>query len=84
MRRWLSSLAASVAVVRTASFGVLNEDSSEDSKRGACCLEDAVFSRTANWVEWDFMFATQSFSERLLERTRDCCELRLGVRLPSV
>ena len=44
-----------MAVVRTASFGVLNEDSSEDSKRGACCLEDAVFSRTANWFEWDLM-----------------------------
>jgi hypothetical protein len=65
-------------------FGELNEDSSEDSKRGACCLEDAVFSRTANWGERDFMFFTQSFSERLLEWARDCGWLFVGVRLPSV
>ena len=81
MGRWLSSLVASV---RAAVFGELNEDSTEESKRGACGLEDAVFSRTANWDEWDFMFATQSFSERLLEWTRVYHRLLVGVRLPTV
>ncbi len=76
-----SSLPASVC---RATFGELTEDSSEDSKREACCLGDAVFSRTANWGEWDFIFATQSFSERLLERIRDSECLWPGVRLPTV
>ena len=80
VRRWLSSLVASV---RAAMFGELNEDSSEESRRGACGLEDAVFSRTANWFEWDFMFATQSFSERLLDLNRDCLWLYWCVRLPN-
>jgi len=80
VRRWLSSLAASV---REAMFGELSEDSSEDSKRGAGCLEDALFSREANWGEEDFMFATQSFSERLLEWTRYYHLLRAGVHLPN-
>ena len=73
-----------MADVLTASFEELNEDSSEESERGACCLEDAVFSRTANWDEWDFMFATRSFSERLLELTRVYRGLLVGVRLPTV
>ena len=71
-RRWPSSLPASVTVVRAALFWKPFEDSSEDLRCGACCLEDAVFSRTPNWNEWDFIFATQSFSERLLELIRDC------------
>jgi hypothetical protein len=49
------------SVACTAALGELNEDSSEDSKRGACCLEDAVFSRTANWGEWDFMLLRSLF-----------------------
>src|SRR5271157_2394567 len=28
--------------------------------RGACCREDAVFSRTPNWVKRDFMFFMRS------------------------
>src|SRR6266576_2269716 len=30
------------------------------ARRGACCLDDAVFSRTPNWVGRDFMFLRQS------------------------
>ncbi len=28
--------------------------------RGECCREDAVFSRTPNWVKREFMFLTRS------------------------
>src|SRR5206468_12632508 len=35
------------------------------AKRGACCLGDAVFSRTPNWIGRDFMFVRQSSQERL-------------------
>ena len=31
-----------------------------DTRREACCLEDAVFSRTPNWVGRDFIFAKRS------------------------
>ena len=34
--------------------------------RESCCLEDAVFSRTPNWVERDFIFARRPSQERLL------------------
>jgi hypothetical protein len=37
----------------------LNRDGLAEG-RGACCREDAVFSRTPNWVKRDFMFFTQS------------------------
>src|SRR6266481_44388 len=30
------------------------------ARRGACCLDDAVFSRTPNWVGRVFMFVTRS------------------------
>lgn len=30
------------------------------AKRGACCLEDAVFPRIPNWVGRGFMFVTRS------------------------
>ena len=30
------------------------------ARREACCLDDAVFSRTPNWVGRDFMFLRQS------------------------
>jgi hypothetical protein len=30
------------------------------ARRGACCREDAVFSRTPNWVRRDFIFVTRS------------------------
>src|ERR1700693_4162065 len=36
------------------------------TKRGACCLGDAVFSRAPNWVGWDFMFVRRPSQERLL------------------
>src|SRR5216117_510031 len=29
------------------------------AKRGACCLGDAVFSRTPNWIGRDFMFVRE-------------------------
>ena len=48
-------------------FGELDEDSSEDSKRGACCLEDAVFSRTANWFELDFILLRSLFQSVSLD-----------------
>jgi hypothetical protein len=50
--------------------------------RGACCLGDAVFSRTPNWVGRSFLFARQPWQEpfHLLFR---CCGC-LCVRLPSV
>src|SRR5229473_8100073 len=36
------------------------------ANRGACCLGDAVFSRTPNWVGRSFMFGRRLSQERLL------------------
>src|SRR5216684_6375457 len=52
------------------------------TRRGACCLGDAVFSRTPNWVGRSFMFARQPSQEHLLWLFRFCSYWRVG--LPSV
>ena len=42
------------------------EGNESTASRGACRLEDAVFSRAPNWVGRDFMFVKRPSQERLL------------------
>src|SRR5229473_804805 len=49
------------------------------AKRGACCLEDAVFSRAPNWVGRDFMFVRRPLQERLLQLFHCCGCLCVGL-----
>src|SRR5712692_7672234 len=51
------------------------------ARREACCLEDAVFSRTPNWVGRSFMFARRPLQEPLL-LLFGCCGC-LCVGLPT-
>src|SRR6266481_7760226 len=43
-----------------------NDDNELTARREACCLGDAVCSRTPNWVGRDFMFVRRPSQERLL------------------
>ena len=42
------------------------------ARRGVCCREDAVFSRTPNWASRDFILVERSLYERLLGFVLGC------------
>jgi len=48
-------------------------DRTSTPRREACCLEDAVFSRTPNWVGRGFMVTMRSYSGRLLQVSLGYC-----------